>query len=285
MPHSTTVIYHKADYDGIFCKEIARKALPHARFLGWDYGDAEPIVSSDDLLYMLDISVASLMTHPNLRWIDHHKSAIEKYSGSESVLIMGHRIDGVAACRLTWQWFFGQKHTKQEFFEQKVDEPWSVRLAGEYDVWDHEKSEFDDVRFQFGLDSQVKLDWDLLLDTTCRGSSEVHRIIADGRIAQQCYIKRDADVVRDRSFLVTWEGLKFLALNTPRCNSNTFAIWDNQETGHDALMAFFWNGTHWKFSLYHAAHRKELDLSLLAVKYGGGGHSGACGFQVKEFPL
>ena len=36
----TTVVYHSADYDGIFCREIARKFLPDAELIGWNFGDA-----------------------------------------------------------------------------------------------------------------------------------------------------------------------------------------------------------------------------------------------------
>ena len=38
----TTVIHHSADYDGIFCREIARKFLPDAELIGWDFKD-EPL--------------------------------------------------------------------------------------------------------------------------------------------------------------------------------------------------------------------------------------------------
>lgn len=162
------VIYHKADFDGIFCCEIARKFLPDAELIGWDYGDPVPDVPKDAQLYMLDISVADLMDHPNLIWIDHHKSAMEKYdlslpkSDFEAVcvtgplaaraalpptnkqlaqdrIILGYRIDGVAACRLAWQWFTHhfKLPEKDDFVERRVSEPLAVLLAGEYDVWDH----------------------------------------------------------------------------------------------------------------------------------------------------
>jgi uncharacterized protein len=102
----TVVIYHSADFDGIFCREIARKFLPpDTIFIGWNYGDpVEEIkngINDEDRLYILDLSIDELMGHPNLIWIDHHKSAIEKYPAT----IPGYRIDGVAACRLVWQWF------------------------------------------------------------------------------------------------------------------------------------------------------------------------------------
>ena len=81
-----------------------------------------------------------------------------------------------------------------------------------------------------------------------------------------------------------FEGLKFLTLNTARCNSLTFAAKDVPETGHDAICGFFWTGRTWKVSLYRARHRMDLDLSNIAVKYGGGGHKGACGFEAKTLP-
>ena len=54
--NKTTVIYHSADFDGIFCREIARKFLPDAELIGWNYGEQEPVVTGRETLYMLDIS-------------------------------------------------------------------------------------------------------------------------------------------------------------------------------------------------------------------------------------
>lgn len=286
-----TVIYHRADYDGIFSREVARKFLPaDTEFIGWDYGDEAPIIESGTQLYMIDISVESLMTYPGLTWIDHHKSAIDKFS---HIPISGYRIDGVAACRLAYQWFLqgslaeGGKITvlpiKENFINREVDEPLALTLAGEYDVWDHRGN--NGKEFQFGLDSVVSPDFNLLLSNECEGRNYTHEIIKIGRAAMNCYAKRDADIMRERSFTVKWEGLTFLVLNTPRCNSNTFALKDIPKTGHDALMAFCYTGKQWSFSLYHANHNKNIDLSLIASKYGGGGHRGACGFRLVNLPF
>jgi oligoribonuclease NrnB/cAMP/cGMP phosphodiesterase (DHH superfamily) len=214
-----------------------------------------------------------------LVWIDHHKSSID----SHPAVIGGYRIDGVAACRLAWQWFAGDWHKLekhnillqpniQDFLERKVSEPWALTLAGEYDVWIHRGD--GSFEFQFGLDAQTEAGFQELLSPN-----------EDGVLAMNCYAKRDADIIRERSFLMEWEGLKFLTLNTPKCNSNTFKVRDIPETGHDAIMAFFWNGKKWIFSLYHAAHNRDIDLSLIAKKYGGGVHRGACGFQVNKLPF
>lgn len=302
-PSQVTVIYHRADYDGIFCREIARKFFgENARYIGWDYGDPKIIMTDGERVYVLDLSPDCLSGFEDfgpalLRrvvWIDHHKSAIDKFSKT----ITGYRIDGVAACRLAWQWFFNPMGpmnpnlqepdyhlpTDVQFKNREVSEPLAVRLAGEYDIWDHRDNDAD-VAFQFGLDSQESINWPHLLREDGSGDSSVGGIVYDGRAAMRCYAKRDADIMEHRSFLEDFEGLRFLVLNTPRCNSNTFKSKDVPETGHDALLAFYCTGEEWSVSMYHAAHRKDLDLSEIAKKYGGGGHRGACGFRAMRLPF
>jgi oligoribonuclease NrnB/cAMP/cGMP phosphodiesterase (DHH superfamily) len=243
-----------------------------------------------------------------LIWIDHHKSSIESHPDT----IIGYRIDGVAACRLAWQWFAHHidpnRQTKQDFVDRKVSEPLAVRLAGEYDIWDHRGD--GDLEFQFGLQSRElsESDWDNLLSVERPTIDELERLISvghdkdlinpDGTFIPPAvhqllsigktlmdYEKKNNAGVMHRSFLVEWEGLKFLALTTARCNSLTFEAKDVPETGHDALMGFYYNGSKWIVSLYHAQHRKDIDLSQIAVKYGGGGHRGACGFQTDKLPF
>ena len=111
-----TVVYHSADFDGIFCREIARKFLPRdTDFIGWSHGDPKVICPMEGRIFLLDLSPDCLDQIPTaflvsaflgngacaIIWIDHHTTSIEKWPAS----IEGYRIDGVAACRLTWQWF------------------------------------------------------------------------------------------------------------------------------------------------------------------------------------
>lgn len=301
----TTVIHHSADYDGLFCREISRKFLPpDTEFIGWDFADP-PLAVPEGRVYVFDLPCdrpfgfnfgnkcqdAFGETNPGLAvreqfsnwvWIDHHKSSIETHP----VDLPGYRIDGVAACRLVWQFFTYPANcvealpSKEEFIARLVKEPLAVRLAGEYDIWDHRGD--GDLEFQFGLDAQKHLDWKALLSSDQNGITYTHGLIQDGVACMNCLSKRDADIMRTRSFKVQFAGRTFLALNTARCNSNSFALLDTPETGHSGLMAFYWNGRDWNFSMYHASHRKDIDLSETAVSYGGGGHRGACGFRAKE---
>jgi uncharacterized protein len=309
----TTVIHHSADYDGIFCREIARKFLPDAELIGWDFGDKPP----DDKLLREELIIMDLpVDRPfgiefkkgwicrngealqpvdrwdssNLIWIDHHASSIASHPPE----LPGYRIDGVAACRLAWQWFaahFGGEEMndsrflgmpeKKHFVDRFVYEPLAVRLAGEYDIWD--KRDPAAELLQHGLRSQ-ELEpehWQKLLSLTVDGL--VAELLKQGKCLQYAQRKQDAFVAQHRSFDVTWEGLKFMAVNATRCNSLTFEAAVRPD--HDALMGFFWNGKEWTVSLYHAPHRKDLDLAAIATRYGGGGHKGACGFRTTKLPF
>lgn len=305
----TTVIYHSADFDGIFCREIARKFLPEAELIGWNFG--EPPVDyfkisgrnvvvmdlpldapagakfPDDLTKTIDVKGRYYGSESTV-WIDHHKTSIDTHPDS----IPGYRIDGVAACRLAWQWFDNYAKwdgsqegphlpQKQEFIDRKIEEPRAVRLAGEYDIWDHRGD--GDLEFQFGLRAQKQIDWANLLDVG--EALYTTKLVEDGELVMRYATEQDASMSRRAAFLREWEGLKFLCLNTGRFNSHTFAAVDNPETGHDALLGFNFNGKLWTFSLYHAAHRKDLDLSEIAKRHGGGGHRGACGFTAAKLPL
>lgn len=286
----TVVIYHRADFDGIFCREIAKKFLPDAELIGWDYGDPEPgkkIIDGTENLYILDLSVPSLMDHPNLVWIDHHKSAIDKYPNA----IPGYRIDGVAACRLAWQWFSGFVNRfgndvpqKKDYVEHRVSEPWAVRLAGEYDIWD--RRDPDAELFQHGLRSEElhSTTWGNLLSTEMDGHVVV-RLLNQGRALQYARTHENESIIKAYGFTVQWEGLTFLACNHARFNSLLFTAGLQPE--HDACLGFNWDGknSRWKVSLYHAPNKEHHDLSVIAKKHGGGGHRGACGFTCESIPF
>jgi oligoribonuclease NrnB/cAMP/cGMP phosphodiesterase (DHH superfamily) len=305
----TTVIYHNADFDGIFCREIARKFLPDAELIGWNFGDCPlspaRLTVEGSRVFVMDLPIDKVfgispdsgvlvVSHNNLIWIDHHKSAIETHQTD----IHGYRIDGVAACRLAWQWFATlAKNTgdetgvltskiasavlpnKQQFVDRAVTEPLAVLLAGEYDVWD--KRDPDAELFQHGLRS-CELDpeqWAALL-TIPYDSKIMHALMRGGRAIQYYRKEQDKIFAKRGAFDVDFGGLRFLALNAVYCNSATFVAATKPE--HDGLLGFFFDGRQWNVSLYGVPHKPEVDLSAIAVKHGGGGHKQACGFRATE---
>ena len=327
--NKTIVIHHSADYDGLFSREVAKKFLPpDTQFIGWDFPDRpldDSLLGEGNTVYIIDLPVdqpfglrfkdgwicrGKEQVQPidrwkssNIIWIDHHKTSIDTHPTD----IPGYRIEGVAACRLAWQWFclkdkswkegdgatppnpnkgFYVLPTKEDFVNREVCEPLAVRLAGEYDIWDKRDPRAE--LFQYGLDTEINhnqfmFQW--MLDASQgQEHSYVTQILAQGNCARTCITKRDADMMK-RAFLGSFEGYTFLCLNIAKCNSLTFASKDEQSTGHDALMGYYFNGSKWMVSLYHARHRKDIDLSIIAKRLGGGGHPGACGFPLNEPPV
>ncbi len=295
-----TIIHHSADYDGIFCREIARKFLDvdHDRrgdvtpVIGWDFGDEPVEWPAAGLVYVLDLPPSCLKlprsmdeVKERLVWIDHHRSAINQFGP-----LPGLQLDGVAACRLAWHYFTtvvddAHPHpyaTVPQFRERQVSEPRAVTLAGEYDVWDHEASHGDDVTFQFGLDTERAINWEELLGDGPFADHYIDILLESGAAAQQCFATRDAAVIQSRGFDLTFEGLRFLALNTARCNSQSFEA--GVKPHHEGLLAFYWSGMAWHVSMYGVPGRPDVDLSVIAVRHGGGGHRQACGFESSSLP-
>lgn len=281
---SSLVLYHSADYDGIasglICEKFLKLRGNTVKLEGWDYGKPVPKVDSlVDEIYMVDITIPELMDDPRLIWIDHHKTSIAEYNERAR----GYRIDGVAACRLCWQWFTCENDLpkKEDYVDRKVEEPITVRLLGEYDVWDHRDEHTQPL--QLGLRTYKEFPTGLLNMAEYKLFTEVlnrGELVFDyERSIRRSYVKK--------MFELNFEGIKFLALNAAQGNSLSFSEHKELEK-YDALFFFRYNGEarNWMISLYsNTKCPKDIDLSVIAKKYGGGGHKGACGFTVADINL
>jgi hypothetical protein len=148
------------------------------------------------------------------------------------------------------------------------------------------------LNFQSGLRSQDISQnlWDILLvNRAVNGTQEdvgtiaVRALLDRGEAVQYAKAQENEGIIKSYGFDVDFEGLHFLACNHARFNSLLFIAGVKPE--HDALLGFNWSGKEWRISLYHAPGHEQHDLSAIAVKYGGGGHRGACGFRVKSLPF
>lgn len=310
------IIYHDSDFDGILSREVCMfhlgRLYPEAKIhpYGWDYGRPVPKVTQTDhsdwfdydTIYIVDLSVDELMARPELRdkivWIDHHKSAIEKWDKLADIgdkpypYFHGYRIDGVAACRLCWQWFaygpnFGDpRPTKADFVERRVGEPDLIRLAGEYDIWDHRDP--DAKALQFGLRCCTESELANLVRAQFEGTPEgggiLLNVIDGGRMVKSYCDKQNDEYSAAFSQTIQWEGLTFCALNIGQ-RGNSDLLRGGIKPEHDALFAWRWTGDKVLVSLYHAPGKEHHDLSQIAVRYGGGGNRGACGFRLNLIQL
>lgn len=111
----------------------------------------------------------------------------------------------------------------------------------------------------------------------------VEALLEAGTVLQYAKTKENESIARNLGFTIDFEGLTFLAINAARYNSHLFTAGLKPE--HDACFGFNFDGKQWRVSLYHAPGKEHHDLSVIAVKHGGGGHRGACGFKAATLPF
>lgn len=279
------VIYHKADYDGKFSAAVALQALLPVKYKEqalvlhpWDYQDPTPTIPNGVDLYMLDISVEPLMDYPGLIWIDHHISAINKYPKS----IRGLRIDGVAACRLCWSYFVHSPPPRLalSFRNRSVHEPLALTLAGEFDVFDLHDDRT--VPFQFGLEAEgINSPEALALLLNDSGNYGVEKFVGIGRSAYKWQQQFAEKVLSEYGYIVELDGLHFLCLMSVHARSSLwFAGYGIAHSEVDGLMCCRYDGNGKLTVSLYGSDLRNVDLSKIAVQFGGGGHARACGFTI-----
>jgi oligoribonuclease NrnB/cAMP/cGMP phosphodiesterase (DHH superfamily) len=229
-------------------------------------------VEKDEKVYILDCSLRSLEEYEklltitkNVIWIDHHKTSIDQYDKFD---LLGYRVDGTAACILTWKYLFGDNI------------PDAVKYLGDYDVFKFDFGErskyFHTVTDLYDTrpNSKIWLSW---LDVNYDCINELY----DGKICFKYKTNRERIVSRAIYFEATFEGYNCICCNQPLSSSLLFdSVYDEKK--HDLMINFFITSSGYKVSIYN---NKGIDSSLISKKYGGGGHPGASGFSCKQLNL
>lgn len=276
-------------------------------FIGFHYGDSIPNLSEYDKVIMCDISfpIKNMIElgnrlHMNFIYIDHHISAIlpieEEIRNNNTFVIRGIRKTEFSACELTWYNFF-PNDTMPEI----------VRLLGRYDCFGHKNTSEEKkvLEFQYGARECISnykeaYNWlqSVISDenpkhierTTIKNTYHYDLILDKGRSIYQ-YLCTEAKQDYKNTFPITFFEKsnildiennpgnivrKFLTINKQRFNPINFGI-DYHKDGYDGFACFWYtsNGK-WNWSLYN--DNGEVDCSLIAKQFGGGGHKGAAGF-------
>jgi len=255
---------------------------------GMNYGYKIPWnkIKRSRKIYMVDFSlppqemakIRDMVGYDNFIWIDHHKTVIEDVDKSGQK-IKGLRRIGNSGCELTWEWFSDQHMPK------------AVRMIGRYDVWDIEYTNIkegivkqDLFPFVTGIkfhdpDGDSNQFWFKLFES----EEYCDKIIEEGRICYEYQQKMYAKYCKSHSFDMEWEGLRFLVVNALNCNSQMFDSKFNHDD-YDAVMAYGYTNKNWSVSMY--TDKPGIDVGTLAHKYGGGGHTGACGMSfIRDLPF
>ena len=280
------IFFHKMDHDGKLAGAIAKKYFlekgEQFYLYPFNYDMSLPIEDFDknDKLYFLDVVCQPYTEMQNLInsgynviICDHHKSFLETEIHKQT---KGNCSLDFAGCELTWKYFYPNSPM-----------PEFVRLLGRYDMWDKFNEDWETriLPFQWGMrnhrtDPINYFDiWEDLFNDT--ESHSMNSILEEGKMILNYQRKVYAGQVATYSFEATLEdhpNLRLICLNSPGGNSMMFDEKWNPDL-YDAMFVFVSKGESYICSLYTV---KDLDLSVIAKSYGGGGHAQACGFTAKR---
>lgn len=273
-------IYHDRDLDGITSGAIIKYKYPHAKIIGYDYGNdfnydisGEPIIMADVSMPMPQMNKLAKESNWQMTWIDHHISAItdyEKYVGKGQSFCNAILNNEYSACEGVWRYLFPE-----------IEVPRAVKLLSEYDTWknsDKQRWNNEILPFQFGMRVHCNSVESFPVEVF-KNDDIIDLIIQHGLIVLKYQSQVNETQCKKASFEVEFEGLRAICLNGGGFNSDVFkSVYD--ESKHDIMMPFQYDGRKWTISLYST--KPEIDCSVIAKKYGGGGHKQASGFQIDD---
>lgn len=267
------LVYHHGDPDGRCAAAVVLKARGKGRCIEMQY-DRQPQEADyrDEDIYVVDFSfkpeVFREIMHKakSIVWIDHHKTILQD-DYAEFKVIPGIRDTRAAACKLTWEHLMGQ-----------VPIPWAVEYIADHDAWIY--SHGDETReFLAGMElldqRPYSADWPTLLDNDNR----VGQVRADGKICLAFRTNMLNGYRKSFAYVAELEGHKCHVINFNRYGSYAHG---EAFTQYPICISYVDKGGLYICSLY--TNDKDLDVSLIAQKFGGGGHKNAAGFQVTTLP-
>jgi uncharacterized protein len=271
---TTLCIYHN-DTDGRASAAIVRRALGQDIVLyEMKYGDSLPLeeLLVAEHIIIVDFSLEPedmkrISTYHQVTWIDHHKTAIEKLCGIADDL-PGIRDVNEAACVLTWQYFYP---------EQKV--PFSIQLIGDRDIWRWKLSEtgaFNEGLYQKNTNPRNDKLWESLLQDD---RTLINLLVESGKTLREARLRGIQSSTARFGFTVTLEGHRTLAINMRGSGDLGEHI---RNHGHSVAYCYVDSVLDGELYTFVTLYSKEVDVSEIAHRFGGGGHAGAAGFHFKR---
>jgi oligoribonuclease NrnB/cAMP/cGMP phosphodiesterase (DHH superfamily) len=282
--------YHN-DNDGRCSAHLVSKStvenlcIPAVEFIEMNYDKKFPLdtIKPKEIVYIVDFHISPTDMNklmditPNVHWIDHHKTAIEKYKNFARE-IRGLRYDGLAGCVLTWIYLkYNNLNLIGDLNALEPGAPEYVRLIGDYDTWTFKYGKLS-LYFYYGLLSEDTSPQSLMWNELTDDYYLLDQLVTRGKIIGVYRDQFYAEYLKSYGYEVKFEGYRCIVLNAGQIGSMSF---NSVEGKYDIMISMVWNGIQWLVSLYSTT----VDVSEIAKKYGGGGHVGASGFQSKELPF
>ncbi len=258
--------YHANCTDGAASAAVIKKKYPHATFYPMNHGDPIPVSVKDKKVFIVDFSFKEEILKKfkeeakELYWYDHHKTSLPAHKSLQWGIIDLAE----SGASLTW---------KQEYPDQPV--PKIIQYVKDKDIWEW-KLPFSRpinmaLREYEGIHDPENAIWQQLIDHLT--DAEFEKMKEWGGRALKSQRMRMVEWSKN-GFELEFEGRRAFAINWT-LESSEMGEYIYKELGFEVAIIFSFVEDHWNFSL----RSNQVDVSQIAVKYGGGGHPGASGFR------
>lgn len=259
------ILYHKNCFDGFGAAYAAWKKFgDKAVYMPIDHHTPPPKDLRGKKLYMADIAYpAEIMKKlvkicASVTIIDHHVSNGDAIKCVADCLYDVNHSGAV----LTWKYFHHQKPV-----------PWLLRHIEDYDIWKFKLSNTKEITaFLDATDFDFKL-WDKI-SRDLENVKKRKKYIETGKVILK-YRRKVISKLLGQADKVSFKNHKALAVNSPILQSEIGNL--IIEKGYPIGIIWYQKNGRKIFSL---RSNKEVDVSEIAQKFGGGGHKAASGFSL-----
>lgn len=288
------LVYHHNDMDGWSAAAVVKHAYGdnvNFKFVEVDYARTIVEITPEydpknfDAVVVVDLSLNAdtipqfksvAQSSKQFTWIDHHKTSIELSAGDPELEgLPGIRSINYCGAYLAFLYYNLDIADMSKFTDDlKEKVPGWIRYVDDWDTWKHLLPETNFFRYGFES-SDHDPDNDEFFGKLFSNPDYYRVLIRDGEAISKYVLKQNERYLKCLAYETTFEGHRVLVMNR-RENSLLFL---NRIKEYDFVVAWEFNGEVYKYSLYSD---KNIDLTEIAKKYGGGGHPQACGFSSEE---
>lgn len=258
-------IYHSNCADGFGAAVAVQRGLgiENVEFYAGTHGSPAPDVTGREVIfvdfsYKRDVILNMAKQAENILVLDHHKSA-EKDLVNLPDNVEVHFDMTKSGAVLAWEYFNPDLKIPQLLLHIQDRDLWKFELDG--------TNEIQSCLFSYPYDFEI---WEKLLD------SDPQELRAEGEVISRKQTKDILEFIEGAAYRATIAGYDVPILNAPY-------FWSS-EAGHilgkdEPFAACYWDTPSGRvFSLRSA--EDGVDVSEIAVKFGGGGHKHAAGFKI-----
>ena len=267
-------IYHGNCMDGFTAAWVVRRFYGEERveFYPGVYQTPPPDCTGRDVVivdfsYKLPVMQKIADECASLVVLDHHKTAAEDLSillAREGV--RGEFDMGRSGAMIAWDWY-----------NPGMTPPKFISYVQDRDLWKFELPNTREIVaaiFSYEYDFNT---WDELV-MQCEGELGLSRLVTEGTAIERKHHKDIAELLKIVTFNTEIGGIKMLCANLPYIFSSD-AAHKLAEQHNSKAGACYWDTPEGRvFSL--RSLENGPDVSVLAKKYGGGGHKHAAGFKL-----